>query len=66
MQFQVWISKKTDNGSQSNELGFFTPEQCKTEYQNWVDQAKDGGFEQLVLNPIGFGTKLTKKLVIKL
>ena len=66
MTYQVWISKKTNTGEQSNELGFFTPEQCKASYQSWVDSARDDGFEQLILNPIGLDRTSDKRIVIKL
>lgn len=66
MKYQVWISKKTVNGERSNELGYFTPEQCKTNYKLWVDSARDDGFEQLVLNPIGLDRTSDKRIVIKL
>ena len=66
MNYQVWISKKTTNGEQSNELGFFSPEHCKANYQLWVDTARSEGFEQLVLNPIGLDRTSDKRIVIKL
>ena len=66
MNYQVWVSKKTNSGSTSLELGYFSPDQCKQNYSDWVKQFTAEGFEQLVLNPIGVNRTSDKKLVIKL
>jgi hypothetical protein len=66
MNYQVWVSKKTNNGAMSLELGHFSPDQCKANYSDWVNEFTAEGFEQLILNPVGIDRTTEKKIVIKL